>query len=260
MQRLLSSLNALFVTLVRTVKIPARAEKMTLFSLCLSAIALFAFIEIAEDVVEGDTGSFDAAILLAFHGGNAQLNPIGPPWLEETMRDLTALGSSSILLIIIATTIGFLALTRKWHAAWMVLWSIVSGIVLSLLMKLGFDRPRPDLVPHATAVYTQSFPSGHAMLSAIVYLTLGALLARTQAEVRVKIYLLCVAMLLTVTVGISRVYLGVHWPSDVLAGWAGGAGWALLCWVVMIWLQSKGRIEPPTATSGRSDQSSHIRQ
>ena len=89
------------------------------------------------------------------------------------------------------------------------------------------------------------------MLSAVVYLTLGALLARTQTHRGIKVYFLAVAGLLTVIIGVSRVYLGVHWPTDVLAGWVGGAGWALLCWLVMLWLQRRGKVEAEGASLER---------
>jgi undecaprenyl-diphosphatase len=121
--------------------------------------------------------------------------------------------------------------------------TIASGIALSFALKAGFDRPRPDLVPHGSVVYTASFPSGHSMMAALVYLTLGALLARLQPERRLKIYILLLAVLVTLAVGISRVYLGVHWPPDVLAGWAAGAAWAIMSWAVVIWLQRLRKIE-----------------
>ena len=120
-------------------------------------------------------------------------------------------------------------------------------LTTSPLLKLGFARPRPDLVPHAVEVYTASFPSGHAMLSAVTYLTLGALLIRVQPRWRVKVYILFLAISITLLVGTSRVYLGVHWPTDVLAGWCVGAAWALLCWLVALRLQREGKVE--TATS-----------
>ncbi|HEY0848040.1 MAG TPA: phosphatase PAP2 family protein [Noviherbaspirillum sp.] len=221
------------------------AEKSTVFAAAVAATSLFAFVEIADDMTEGDTTAFDTQVLLAFRDAADRANPLGPAWLEVIMRDFTALGGVAVLTTVTLLVAGFLILTRKRHAAWMVLFSVSGGILLSNLLKWGFARPRPDLVPHATAVYSQSFPSGHAMLSAVVYLTLGTLLARTQSDIRVKIYLLAAASTLTLLVGISRIYLGVHWPTDVLAGWAGGAAWALMCWMLMLWLQGKGRIEAP---------------
>ena len=119
----------------------------------------------------------------------------------------------------------------------------VNSLMSAPAMKFAFARPRPELVPHGAEVYTASFPSGHSMMSAIVYLTLGALLARTQPDRGVKIYILTIAVVLTVLVGASRVYLGVHWPTDVLAGWTLGGMWALLCWMAMVWLQSRGQVE-----------------
>ena len=221
------------------------AEKSTLLAFCASALSLFSFAKLADEMSEGDTRAFDEFILLAFRDKSDLSDAIGPHWLEELMRDFTALGGVGVLVAITLMVVGFLILTRKKHVAWMVVLSVTGGTLLSNLLKWGFARPRPDLVPHATVVYTQSFPSGHAMLSAVVYLTLGALLARTQTEPRVKIYLLTVAAVLTMIVGISRVYLGVHWPTDVLAGWTLGAGWAFACWLAMLWLQGAGKVEPP---------------
>lgn len=236
----------MFVGLFKRV---SAAEKTMLLTTVVAAALLFAFVAIADDMTEGDTTAFDTKVLLAFRDTADRANPIGPPWLEVIMRDFTALGGVAVLSTATLLAVGFLLLTRKRHAASMVVLSVVGGMVLSNLLKWGFARPRPDLVPHATAVYSQSFPSGHAMLSAIVYLTLGALLARTQSDVQVKIYLLSAACVLTLVVGISRIYLGVHWPTDVLAGWAGGAAWALLCWALMLWLQGKGTIEAPNGSN-----------
>ncbi|WP_460842908.1 phosphatase PAP2 family protein [Noviherbaspirillum agri] len=232
----------------------ASAERSTLFAAALALVSLFGFVKIAEEMIEGGTEKFDTFVLLAFRDPSDVSDPIGPQWLETIMRDFTALGGIAVLTAITAIAVGYLFLIRKHHAAWMVVLSIVGGILLSNLLKWSFSRPRPDLVPHGTDVYTLSFPSGHAMLSAIVYLTLGALLARTQADPRVKVYLLCCAGVLAFIVGISRIYLGVHWPTDVLAGWAVGAGWALLCWVVMVWLQGKGKVEQANGTLSENRQ------
>ncbi len=211
------------------------------------AAGLFAFAELAEAVVEGDTRAFDEFLLLGLRSAADPSDPLGPRWLEEMMRDFTALGGTGVLSAVTLAVVGFLSLTRKRHAAATVAVAVLGGLLLSQALKWGFARPRPDLVPHGQTVYTQSFPSGHAMLSAVVYLTLGALLARTQPRRRVKLYFLAVAGVLTVVVGVSRVYLGVHWPTDVLAGWTVGAGWAFLCWLIMLWLQRRGRVEAEDA-------------
>lgn len=224
-----------------------RAEKSTLLAICGAAFSLYGFVELADDMREGDTRDFDRVLLLAFREPHDLTDPIGPGWFEEVMRDFTALGGHAVLTSIVLAVVGFLLLTRKRRFALLVALSVTAGMGLSSLLKSAFARPRPDLVAHATEVYTHSFPSGHAMLSAVVYLTLGALLARSRAEPRVKIYLLSVAVLLTLLVGVSRVYLGVHWPSDVLAGWAIGSAWALICWLVMLWLQSRGKVGKPSA-------------
>lgn len=220
-------------------------ERMTLATLGFAACALYAFVKVADEVLEGDAGSLDRSILLALRDPNNLSDPLGPPWFEEMMRDFTALGSTGVLTLLTLVVLAFLMMTGKRHAALLVAVSVAGGTALSQVMKWGFDRPRPDLVPHGVAVYTQSFPSGHAMLSAVVYLTLGALLARTQARIRVKVFLLAVAATLTVIVGVSRIYLGVHWPTDVLGGWMLGAAWACLCWLVMLWLQHTGEVETP---------------
>lgn len=233
-----------FPALLRKISL---AEKSALIALACVATAFVAFGNLAAEMMEGETVSFDRRILLAFRNPLDLSDPLGPRWLEEMMRDFTALGSMAVLFTVTLLVAGFLLLTNQLRSAMVVLLSIASGTLVSTALKLIFDRPRPDLVAHGTTVYTQSFPSGHAMLSAIVFLTLGVLLARTEANVRVKIYLLAVAALLTVIVGISRVYLGVHWPTDVLAGWAFGTGWALMCWLMMLWLQARGEVEQETA-------------
>lgn len=224
----------------------AAFDRWPLVSIAVVAGTLFGFVSLAGEVLEGDTRAFDERLLLALRNPADLSDPIGPPWVEEMMRDFTALGGTGVLTLITVIVAGFLVITRKRQAALAVTIAVVVGTVLSNLLKWGFARPRPELVPHGTEVYTQSFPSGHSMLSAVVYLTLGAMLARMQARRRVKIYLFAVALMLTVLVGCSRVYLGVHWPTDVLAGWSLGAAWALGCQMVMLWLQRRGGVESAT--------------
>lgn len=209
----------------------------------VTATAVWGFVELAGAVLAGSAEQFDRWILLALRDPHDPARPLGPPWLEEMMRDFTALGGVGVLTLLTATVAGYLTLAGKRRAALDVLLSVGTGILLSTLLKLGFDRPRPDLVPHGSRVYTASFPSGHSMMSAIVYLTLGALVARFRPGLVTKAYVLSLAVLLTFLVGVSRVYLGVHWPTDVLGGWATGAAWALLCWLVTLWLQRRGKVE-----------------
>jgi undecaprenyl-diphosphatase len=220
------------------------AESGTLVTLLAAASALLAFAVIAEDVLEGETHGFDERLLRAFRNPNDLADPIGPPWFEIMMRDITSLGSTTVLTIVTLAAVFYLVMDGKRASAALVAIAVSGGAVLSFVLKSGFDRPRPDLVAHLVEVSTLSFPSGHAMGSAVTYLTLGALLARTQPRRRIKIYVLTVAVLLTLMVGISRVYLGVHWPTDVLAGWCAGSAWALICWTVALWLQRRGGIEP----------------
>jgi undecaprenyl-diphosphatase len=230
-----------------------RHELALLVSVLAIAGGLLGFALLADEVGEGDTRSFDHSVMLALRTPSDPADPIGPPWVEEMARDLTSLGSITVLTLVSFSVAGFLILSRRRGAAVLVLTAVFGGMVLSTLLKAGFERPRPDLVPHAVEVFTKSFPSGHAMLSAVTYLTLGALLARVQPHRRVKAYLLILAVFLTLTIGISRVYLGVHWPTDVLAGWCVGATWAMLCWVVASWLQRRGHVEQDVRDPGNQE-------
>ncbi len=220
-----------------------RREIGPLAAVLLAAGSALAFGKLAEEVLEGDTHAFDRAMLLALRDPADLSNPVGPVWVEEMARDVTSLGGTAVLVLVSVAVIGFLLMVRKRGAALLVLGSIGGGVLLSTILKNVFERTRPDLVPHAVHVYTASFPSGHAMLSAVTYLTLGALLTRVQPQRRVKAYLLTVAVVLTVLIGVSRVYLGVHWPTDVLAGWCIGSAWAMLCWLAALWLQRRGQVE-----------------
>ncbi len=207
------------------------------------AALLLAFFHLADEVMEGDTHAFDSAVLLSLRNPANVADPLGPAWLELAARDVTSLGGYPVVILTTLCAIGFLLIINKRHAALLVLVSVGGGMLLSSGLKDLFERPRPDLVPHAVQIYTVSFPSGHAMLSAATYLTLGALLARVQPKRLVKAYLLGVAILLTLMIGVSRVYLGVHWPTDVLAGWCAGSAWAMLCWTIALWLQHRGKVE-----------------
>jgi undecaprenyl-diphosphatase len=188
------------------------------------------FWRLASEVAEGDTQGFDVRIVQAMRNpANASL-PIGPQWLQYAMVDITALGGPTILGLMLAAVVGFLLLQTRYHTALFVAAAAISGEVLSYILKHSFNRARPSVVPNLR-IMSPSFPSGHAMESAIVYLTLGAVLMRVAETRLTKVYLLGVAMLLTTMVGISRVYLGVHYPTDVVGGWIVGLVWASICWL-----------------------------
>lgn len=197
-----------------------------------AASALWIFIELADEVVEGGTRVYDLALLMSLRSPGDPSDPLGPRWLEQLARDLTALGSPAVLTLLVFVACMFLLLSRRWRTFLLVLGATASGALATRLLKLSFDRPRPDLIPHDIYISTASFPSGHAMGSTFVYLTLGALLAQLTPGPRLKLYVLSVAAALAGLIGLSRVYLGVHWPSDVLAGWAAGAFWAMTWWLI----------------------------
>ena len=198
--------------------------------LCLGGV--FAFVSLASEVLEGESRAIDTAILMWFRDPQNHELAYGPLWLHEMMRDLTALGGIIVLTFITLGVVFYMAALKKYGQALYIACAVGSGVLLSNLLKIGFDRPRPDLVPHNSITYMASFPSGHSLMAAVVYLTLGVLLVETQKSIRIKIYILGFMIFLAVIIGISRLYLGVHWPSDVLAGWLAGGAWALLAWLI----------------------------
>ncbi|KUM23611.1 phosphoesterase [Mesorhizobium loti] len=208
-----------------------RLEFPVLLAGLVIAGGLWGLVELMEVARATTPHAFDTEILLAFRHAGRPDSPIGPPWLQGAMRDITALGSTSVLVLITTATIIYLLLIRRPATALFVFAAVAGGQVLSSLLKFEVDRPRPDLVSHLVNETSLSFPSGHAMLSAVTYLTLSSLAARFLPDRRTKIFVLALAVLVTMLVGTSRVYLGVHWPSDVLAGWCAGFAWAMLCWL-----------------------------
>lgn len=214
-----------------------RAELGVLASIFAAAAALLCFGLLTGEMLEGETKTFDARILLAFRDPANLADPLGPPWVADAVRDLTSLGSTVMLTLIVVVVAGYLLMIGKRASALLLLLSVIGAALLSQVMKAVFDRPRPDVVPHLAYVDSLSYPSGHAMMSAVLYLTLGALLARAQTGRKQQAYVFGVAVLLAFIVGISRIYLGVHWPSDVLAGWSVGAAWAMGCLLAASWLE-----------------------
>ncbi|WNG31356.1 phosphatase PAP2 family protein [Cystobacter fuscus] len=190
------------------------------------------FLTLLEEVREKDTQSFDEQVLRALRRADDPAEPLGPRWLAEAARDVTALGSLTVLTLVVIAVCGFLVLVRRWRTIALVLGSTLGGMGVNALLKNLVARPRPSVVPHLTWVLSESFPSGHAMLSAIVYLTLGAILSELVEKRWLKVYLLTVALGLTLLVGLTRVYLGVHYPTDVVGGWIAGLAWAIVAALV----------------------------
>ncbi|WP_306120216.1 MULTISPECIES: phosphatase PAP2 family protein [unclassified Roseitalea] len=219
-------------------------EFRTLVFLALAVAAVWGFAELADEVIEGATRNLDRDLLLLLRTEGNVDDPLGPPWFEEVMRDLTALGGIAVLTLTLVAVAGFFLLRGRIGSMIFLLAAVGGGLFISTIAKQAFDRPRPDLVPHGSIVHTASFPSGHSMMAAVVYLTLGVLVSRILPQRRLKSYVLAVAALVTILVGMSRVYLGVHWPTDVLAGWLAGVAWAFVCMLGARALARRGDIEP----------------
>jgi undecaprenyl-diphosphatase len=231
--------------LLRFLRFVGLHERATLVVLSVLMLALYAFVELGEIALTPEPGSFDRAVLLAMRHDHDLFDPIGPEWFEGMVRDVTSFGGVAVQCMIALAVVGFLLLERKRHAALFLLTAIVGGALMASLLKDLFERARPEIISREIVISSASFPSGHSMMSAVTYLTLGALLARTQRSKLVKAYVLLLAILLAIAVGLSRIYLGVHWPTDVLAGWTIGSGWALFCWALALRLQRKNVVEAP---------------
>ena len=198
----------------------------------VAAVILFIVGKLASEVLEGESFALDQRIMLALRTPGDLAQPIGPHWLLATMRDITAFGGVTALTFMTVLAAGGLMAIRNVRTAVFVIVAVSIGASLGSWLKTIFLRPRPDVVPHLVDVSNTSFPSGHAMNSAIVFLTLATLIARTQPDRPVRIYIQGAAIVLSLLIGVSRIYLGVHWPSDVVAGWCVGALWATLCSLV----------------------------
>ncbi|RLQ87235.1 phosphatase PAP2 family protein [Notoacmeibacter ruber] len=231
-----SQLKDMALKLVREV----RKSPASLAPFVVAAIAsagLFAFLSIADEVDEGETERLDRAVLMFFRVPGNPDETIGPAWVREAAIEYTALGGIPVVCLLVLTVLGFLAVERRWGAALFVSIGILGGMALSSTLKIFYSRPRPDLVAQLDVIHTKSFPSGHATITTCVVLTLAVMLIRLTESRPGRAYIFAMAVLYALLIGATRVYLGVHWPSDVLAGWAIGTFWACLCWVLMTMLQ-----------------------
>lgn len=190
------------------------------------------FFEFASEIRERETEKFDEAVLTAMRKPGDLSRPLGSPRVGEVARDLTALGGVTVLSLVTLVSFGTAVFSGRTKLGWLAVSAVIAGSVATSLLKHGYNRPRPGIFEHGSWVYNASFPSGHSMMSAVVYLTLGILVARIQRRASVRWFILSVSATLTFLVGLSRIYLGVHWPTDVAGGWMLGGAWAILFWLV----------------------------
>lgn len=229
---------------IRSAVRAVRGDAALMVSMLIVVVCAWAFVVVADAVAEQGTQRMDERLILALRDAAEPWQPRGPAWLKGTMRDFTALGSPAILTLFVLAVGGALLVRRQYHGLGLVLAATIGGRILNILLKGWFQRARPALELHLTEVSSPSFPSGHAMDSAVIYFTLAALLARFVRPRALKLYFVGIAAVLSFFAGVSRVYLGVHYPSDVLAGWIAGLGWASLCWALASHLQRRGSVEP----------------
>lgn len=225
----------------------ARTEIAAVSALFVVALGVMTFVEIADDMTEADGRAFDLAVLEAMRPGARPDVAWGPSWLEEAALDLTALGGIAVLTLFALVVVGFLVLQRKRLSALLLALGLAGGVALSEGLKGLFGRERPPEALQAVETINASFPSGHSLLSAVFYLSIGVMLTRAFPQRRFKVYVIGVAVLLTLIVGLTRVYLAAHWATDVLAGWSVGAAWAMALWLVAYAVQRRQQGRPQAA-------------
>lgn len=207
---------------------------------CTATVSLGLFLVLAVAVSQGTTTGLDSSILTWFR--NAAGDVKGPLWLRESLLEITALGGYPVIVLAIVLGVSGLYYSGKTTAALFLAASVGGGSVLSTALKLVFDRSRPDLVVHLDQIYTSSFPSAHAMVSMVAWLTLALVFTRYVRSDRLRKFLIASAVLLSLLIGFSRVYLGVHWPTDVIAGWLVGIAWACASWLCAHYLSRNKRV------------------
>jgi len=215
----------------------ARSEIAAVTALFVVAVGTAAFADLAEDMTEGDGQMFDQAVLAAMRPNADPSDAWGPWWLEEAAADLTSLGGIAVLSLFATIVVVFLFMQRKRLSALLLLFGLGGGVALGEGLKAGFEGDRPPQVYQAVDTINASFPSGHALLSAVFYLSIAVMLTRAFPERHFKAFVLGVGILLTLIVGMTRIYLGAHWATDVLAGWSVGAAWSMALWLVAYSLQ-----------------------
>ena len=208
----------------------ARAEFAALSALLIIGLGISVFADLAEDMREGDGQAFDQWVLNWMQPAPGE--PRGPWWLHEAAGDITSLGGVAVLTLLALVAIGFLLILKKRLSAVLLVVGLLGGVGLSEGLKALFERERPPAVYQAVETLNASFPSGHALLSTVFYLTVAVMMTRAFPRRRLKAYVLGVGMTFALLVGLTRIYLGAHWTTDVLAGWSVGAAWAMALWLV----------------------------
>ncbi|AQT67604.1 phosphatidylglycerophosphatase B [Anaerohalosphaera lusitana] len=227
------------------------SEIMIFAAMVICAGGLWGFIEVVDEVYESDTQPMEEKILQTFRDPEDPAAMRGPDWLRKTVQSISATGNSTVLILVVLVTCGYLFISGNHKAMWTVLITVCGGAFLVFALKGLFDRPRPDIVPHLAEVTTASFPSGHAAISTIVYATLGAVVCRVLPTHTLRIYTIAVAATMAFLIGCSRVLVGVHYPTDVLGGWMLGLAWAAACWLVVLYLQRRGMVESEDDSEGK---------
>lgn len=221
----------------------ARTEIAAVTAMLVMALGVLTFVEVADDMREADGQAFDQAVLHAVRPfADDPGRPWGPWWLHEAAGDLTSLGGIAVLTLFALISLGFLLILRKRLSALLLVVGLAGGVALSEGLKAVFERERPPLEYQAVETLNASFPSGHALLSTVFYLTLGVMLTRAFPRRRLKAYVLSVGVLIAVLIGLTRVYLGAHWASDVFAGWSVGAAWAMALWLIAYAVERRQRL------------------
>ncbi len=235
----ISRLRSVWNVLVGVFRYLMRHGWVPLAALMLAVVGLLGFVALAEEVRGGETGKFDDPVFGVIARFYTRL---GPFW-QEVGRDLTALGGTTVITLMVSFTALFLLLRRQWRSTAFLVVAVLGGLIISLLLKHFFDRARPDLFEHHSNTMTPGFPSGHSANSAVAYLAVAILLTKLVESVRMKAYILGVGLLIPLLVGLSRIALAVHWPTDVLAGWLIGLAWGLFVYAAATYLQQHGKLE-----------------
>lgn len=224
---------------------PPVAEPMRPFSLTSRSLLILAvscgllFAAVTLLIMAGMTAGFDRAGLLIWRGGT-----LPSAFMLESVRDLTALGGVVLRnSFAIGAALALILLHHRKRASWLVL-TVASGWGLNTCAKWLVYRPRPDFLPHWTDAMGPSFPSGHSFNGAVVYLSLGLIVAGLSQSAALQRFALLTAIAVSLLIAWSRVWLGVHYPTDVIAGWLGGAGWACLSAAVASGWLTDGRSRP----------------